>query len=144
MKTTSKLLGILAFFVFLIPLASIGQSAHSYNFGTDYNVSFGGTNINFGDAYLDGLQKMHTPLVKRFVEAGSLKSDKILSCDAGGTEDFDLMLKMEYEKCAEMSPNHEGGKRFKNFQKPVQQEIGEGASKETVANNDSSQAIPER
>lgn len=144
MKTIFKSIGIVALFTILIPLASYGQLAESYNFGTICYGSFGGTNINTGDAYLDGLQKMNTASMKRFLEAGLSKSDNNISGDGEDAEDFNLALMMEYEKYSERSPNPEGGKRFKIYHKQVQPEIGEGALRETVGNYDSPREIPER
>jgi hypothetical protein len=110
------------------------QEKDAYDDGSVWNVTYVRTHANQSDVYLKDLSKTWARAMDAYVTAGLIKSYKILSGNAFGEDDFNLMLMMEFSSFGIFDPDPAREARFDAIEKKLQEEMGKEAYDKTVGN----------
>ena len=99
-------------FVLMLVFLNVGylniaysQTDKVYDSGSVWSISFIRANVNSVDNYLKGLKNTWVASYKEALNEGLIKSYKILLGSASNTDDFNIILMVEFENMAALDPD---------------------------------------
>lgn len=118
---------LMALFVSMAFLSSsvLAQEEDLMEDGSVWQLTFVKLKANMGGKYLQGLKKTWGEAHQQFVDAGLIKSYKILGGQAANEDDFDLLLMVEYENYATFDSNEARDKKYQEIEKKLRDAMGE-------------------
>lgn len=138
MKKFMRLSGISFLLIGLLSMSTNNAFAQAdestYKEGSVWNVTYVRTHANMGGDYLKQLSTTWASAMDAFVKAGLIKSYKILSGDAFGEDDFNIMLMMEIESFSRFDPDPAREAKFDAIEKQLQEQMGKEKYDKTVGN----------
>ncbi len=93
--------------LFLTTGSVYAQGKKEFKDGSVWVISFIKTKAGMGDDYLKSLKSTWVAIHDEAVKQGLLVSYKVLSGNASGPNDYDMMLLMEYKNLAAMEGSEE-------------------------------------
>lgn len=119
--------GFLALFIAMVMIssASFAQDEDLMKDGSVWQLTFVKLKANMGGKYLEGLKKTWGESHQQFVDAGLIKSYKILGGQAANEDDFDLLLMVEYENYAVFDSSEARDKKYEEINKKLRDAMGD-------------------
>ena len=105
MKTRCMLISLLAAAILLLCVAVFAQVDRPYRNGSVWEISFVKVKNGMDEAYMNHVVTLWKNLREAEKKEGLILSYKVLSTEAHGTGDWNLMLMIEYKDLATMEAN---------------------------------------